>query len=37
MVVAVYSYAAESFRAAFSVLSGATGATGRLPLRDGAP
>ncbi|MBN1520184.1 MAG: glycoside hydrolase family 3 protein [Spirochaetales bacterium] len=32
-VVAVYSYAREAFQAAFSVLSGAVPAIGRLPVR----
>jgi beta-N-acetylhexosaminidase len=34
LVVAVYSYAAESFKAAFGVLSGQNGAIGRLPVSD---
>jgi beta-N-acetylhexosaminidase len=34
LVVAVYSYAAESFKAAFGVLSGQSGAVGRLPVSD---
>ncbi len=34
LVVAVYSYATESFKAAFGVLSGQSGAVGRLPVSD---
>ncbi|MBN2875193.1 MAG: glycoside hydrolase family 3 protein [Spirochaetales bacterium] len=35
-VVAVYSYARESFRAAFAVLAGDVEAPGRLPIGDGS-
>lgn len=34
LVVAVYSYTVESFRAAFAVLAGQLPGTGRLPLMD---